>query len=557
MMGYHGHFASKRTREMLKYSTTRRRLLGKVLGAGLALPALSLLAGCDDGDTVDPAMDPVDTDDDLLDDPEDDEDIDEAANGQRGGRINVATRASIDMMEPHLRFTIEDVFANMHLYSGLVRAGVDLEPVPDLATSWDSNDEGDEWTFEVREGVRFHNGREFTAQDVADSFERLLDPETGAAFRVQVSMIEEIEIPDDATAIFRLNRPYGGFPTLLSNDFAMIVPVEEAETLAEQPVGTGPYRLDQHMPAERTVLVRNDDYWDPDNPPYLDEIHFIVMGEESTMLTALQGGDIDLLVDVTGPSVQMVEAVDNVENDEVITGSHLTVIMAADEDPWNDVRVRQALKLTVDREGVLEAAVQGYGVTAADQPIPPIDPMYPDIPIPERDIERARELLAEAGYPDGIDLELHSSGGRVGMLEVALSVQEMAEEAGFRIEVQSHPIDTFWADIWMQVPMSVSNWNMRLPADQMLQVGFTSDADWNEGKWRNEEFDELVLEAQATPDPDDRREIITEACALLAEDGSIGIPIFRSGIDAWNTRVRNYQPHPMRWIDLNRVWIEE
>jgi peptide/nickel transport system substrate-binding protein len=548
--------------DILDRAMTRRSLFGAALKVGAAASTASLLAACaDDDDVVDdsPAVAPDDdSDDEPLDDAADDTDDDEPADGpQQGGRIRIATRGAPDILDPQLRVTVEEAMVNLHVYSGLVRASSELEPVPELAESWDSNDDGDVWTFNLRSGVEFQNGRELTAQDVVDTFNRILDPDTGSPYLVQIEMIDEIEAPDDTTAIFHLNRPYGGLPDLLCNDFALIIPVEEADTLRDEPIGSGAYRVQRRIPGERTVLVRNEDYWNTENQPYLEEIHFIVMAEETTRMTALQGGDIDLIVDIFATSVPMIANAANVEYQEIVTGTHITIIMTATEEPWTDVRVRQALKLCLDRESVLQAAVQGFGATAADQPIPPTDPMYPDLPIPERDIERAQELLAEAGYPDGIDIDLHTSPGRPGMQEVALAVQEMAGPAGFNIEVQSHPIDQYWADIWMQRPFNMSNWNLRLPSDQMLQVTYMSGANWNETFWENPEFDDLVMQAQGSTDPDERYEYMQQACRLLAEDGAVGIPIFRSGIDAWNTRIKNFEPHPMRWMDLHQVWIEE
>jgi peptide/nickel transport system substrate-binding protein len=549
------------SRRSLDGVVSRRDLLRKAVLVGASASVLGLLSACgeDDApeDVVDPGVEPDDADDDADVVPDDDDDDQPAEEARRGGRLRIATRGSVDSFDPQLRVVIEEAMANLHIYSGLVRGTVDLEAAPDLAESWDSNDAGDEWTFNLRSGVPFHNGREVEAQDVVETFNRLTDPELSSPWAVQLEMLDEVEARDETTVVFHLNYPYGGFPELIANDFARIIPIEEVDTLSSDPVGTGPYTLDRHIPGERTVLTRNEDFWDAENQGFVDEIHFIPMAEETTRIAALQGGDIDLIVDIAASSVPVIEGAENIEYEEIVTGTHLTVIMVYDEEPWTDARVRTALKLCLDRESVLQAAVQGFGAEAADQPIPVIDPMYPDLPIPERDIDRARELLAEAGYEDGIDLELHTSAGRAGMQEVALAVQEMAEPAGFRIEVRNHPIDQYWADIWMQRRFHMSNWNLRMPSDQMLQVCYVTGAEWNESHWSNEEFDELVRQAQRTPEPDERQQYLLEACTLLSEEGAVGIPIFRSGIDARNVRVHGYEAHPMRWLELHRVWIDE
>jgi ABC-type oligopeptide transport system substrate-binding subunit len=175
----------------------------------------------------------------------------------------------------------------------------------------------------------------------------------------------------------------------------------------------------------------------------------------------------------------------------------------------------------------------------------------------ERDIERARELLADAGYPHGLDLELHTTAGRVGLQEAALSFQEMAAPAGITVEVVNHPVDAYWADIWLNRSFLVSNWSQRPSTDLTLSSAYLSDEPWNESRWSNERFDELVRLGRETVDEDERREIYAEAQAILAENGGSIISYFMSVLGAWSKRMRNYKLHPMRQVELHHVWMEE
>jgi peptide/nickel transport system substrate-binding protein len=230
--------------------------------------------------------------------------------------------------------------------------------------------------------------------------------------------------------------------------------------------------------------------------------------------------------------------------------------MRVDSEPFDDVRVRQAMKLVIDRQDYLDAVFQGMGELAADHPVPPFDPMHADIPPPERDIDQARELLEEAGYADGLDLELHTTAGRVGLQESALAFQEMAQEAGIRVEVTNHPVDAYWAEIYMERPFFMSNWSGRPVADQTLAVAYFEDAGWNETGWFSEEMEELVISARQTLDEGERRELLAQAQEIMAEEGAVVIPFFISLTGAWNERVQNFQVHPLRWVDLHDVWLE-
>jgi peptide/nickel transport system substrate-binding protein len=158
--------------------------------------------------------------------------------------------------------------------------------------------------------------------------------------------------------------------------------------------------------------------------------------------------------------------------------------------------------------------------------------MYGNIPIPAQDIDRARELLAEAGHAEGLELELHTSTGRAGMQESAVTFKDMAAAAGVQVNIVSHPIDVYWADIWKQVPFCTSNWNGRPTAEQMLSQVYLCGTPGGESNWCNPEFDELVMAARSELDAEARREILTEAQRLLAEDGPVIVPYFRSYITA-------------------------
>jgi peptide/nickel transport system substrate-binding protein len=541
---------------MLTASLSRRAFLRRSALLAVSLPAISaLLAACADAEPEPPAV--PDVDETPVPDDDEVEEVTPEPDERRGGTVRVGVPGTADNFDPHLQVTFESIWPNGMMYSGLVRIDSELEVVPDLALSWEANEEVDHWTFTLREGVLFHNGREMTAEDVVDSFNRIRDPDVASQFAEQLDMLDRAEATADDTVDFFLTVPYSDFPAHLGNYFARIVPMEEADNLRTAPVGTGPYVLHSHRPGERTILRRFEQYFDPENQGFLDEIHYVMMAEETARITALTGRFIEVVPEVSAALVRVLKDAPGVEVGEIVTGSYNPTVMVYDEPPFDDLRVRTALKLCIDRSGFMAAVVRGKGEEAADQPIPPIDPMYGDIPIPQQDIERARELMAEAGYADGFELLLHTTAGRAGMLESALTVQEMGKAAGFEIRVRNHPVDAYWADIWMNVPFFVSNWSGRPTADNVLSLVYVSGAQWNESRWTNEQFDDLVFAAREEIDPDQRREILREAQQLLSNEGPVIIPYFRTDIGAWSSRLRDYELHPLRWIELHRAWLAD
>jgi peptide/nickel transport system substrate-binding protein len=474
----------------------------------------------------------------------------------RGGTVRVGIPGSAATFDPNVAIILDAIWPCELLYSSLVRINSEMGVEPDLATSWESNAAADEWTFQLREGVKWHDGKDFSSEDVAATVERILDPELASAFRANILMVEEMDASSPTEIVFRLSAPYAEFPELMGNYQARITPAGRSDGLETDPIGTGPYILAEYVPGERTVLRRFDDYFDAENQGFLDEVQYLAIPEEATKAAALTSGGIELANEFLPTTLPTIQGAPGVTTAEIVTGGHQPIVMDVTEEPFGDARVRTALKLCAERDGFLAVVLQGHGETAADQCVPSIDPMFGNIPIPAQDIQRAQELLAEAGYADGLDLTLHTSTGRPGMQESAITFKDMAAAAGIRIEIVSHPIDNFWADIWKKTPFFTTNWTSRPTAEQMMSLIYLCDSPGTESKWCNEEFDALMAEARATVDEDARRDILTQAQQILADDGPVVIPYFRSYITGYTSRLQGFSPHPLRWLDLRRAWLE-
>jgi peptide/nickel transport system substrate-binding protein len=369
-------------------------------------------------------------------------------------------------------------------------------------------------------------------------------------------MVERVEATSPTEVVFHLSSSFSEFPEALSHYQGKILPAGKMDDLATNPIGTGPYMLDTHVPGERTVLKRYDGFYDLEGQAFLDEIQYLAIPEDATKIAALTSGGIELVNEVVATSLPIVQNAPGVVTSEIVTGGHQPIVMDVSQAPFDDPLVREALKLVVDRDGFVAVVLQGHGETAADQVVPPSDPMYGDVAIPSQDLERARELLAEAGYPDGLDLVLNTTPGRPGTLETALTFKDMAAGAGVNVEIVSHPVDAYWAEIWKKTPFFVSNWIGRPTAEMMLSQLYLCDASGTESKWCNPEFDALIIEARAELDPDLRQEILTQAQQILSEDGPVIVPYFTSYISGASTRLQGFAPHPLRFLDLRRAWLD-
>ena len=428
-------------------------------------------------------------------------------------------------------------------------------PEPALAESWETSDDGLTWTFNLRSGVTWHDGSEFTADDVAYTFNRLIDPDVASPLAAALGILDSVEAVDPSTAQFNLNSPNGDLIIVLGSPQARVVPNGRSQDdLRSDPIGTGPFTFVEHVPGDHTTFAANPDYWG--EGPFVDEVRFLAMPESTTQVAAIGGEQVDILWQVGTENLPALEGTDGVVIDSIASGAYQTIAMQSDKAPFDDARVRQALKMTVDRAGVQAIVLEGLGGLGNDHPVPDFNAFYnDDIPLRQPDIDGAKALLAEAGYPDGVDLTLTTSEVRAGMVPFATALQEMARPAGFNIELELAPPDTYWSEVWLNRPFFASNWGMRPSLDETFSIQFTSDAKWNEGNFGTDEIDAAVAAGRASSDPDERKSQYAVVQQGLHDEGGVIISYFRPVIQAWRESVSGYVPHPAQWVYLNNVKV--
>ena len=401
------------------------------------------------------------------------------------------------------------------IMSRLVRPGLDGKPSPDLALSWSSNANATEWTFKLREGVKFHSGKPFTSADAAYSLRWVQDPKLDSPVRSSISMVKSIETPDAKTLKLILAAPYADMPLVLTDYRLMIIPDGAGDTIKATGTGTGPFKLEKFDAQGTSVLVANKDYYD--GAPGVARMEIIGIPDGQARFQALMGRQIDMLQNITKQQRQLLERASGFGVQEIPTGNWRGIVFRTDMKPWDDPRVRRAVRLAVDRKAMMELAAGGAGVVGCDTPVGPKD-QYRSTKTCAQDIAKAKSLLAEAGYPNGIDLELPVATLQAEWPAMAEAFQQQVAPAGFRVKIAQVPTDGYFNEIWMKRPVSMTRWNDR-PADAILNEAYRGGAKWNEAFFKDAKFDALLDAARSELNFDKRRAKYLEAQDYLWENG--------------------------------------
>jgi peptide/nickel transport system substrate-binding protein len=478
----------------------------------------------------------------------------------QGGTLRISVDQAASVLNPLLtRVNPEYLLAEL-LYSGLTRLTQAMTAEPDLASSWSANADLTEWTFRLRSGLVFHDGSPCTAKDVAASFAAILDPKMASPGRTNVGPIANVEAKDALTAVFHLASPYADMPVALAYTNARIIPAAYAnaagmEKLARAAVGTGPFTLVSFAPDGEIVVARNPHYYAAPRP-YLDRVEMVVYPDPTAQASALIAGDVDLMASTVPAEYQRLAAAKGVKALRVSSGQFLNVNMRCDEKPFDDMRVRQALALTVSRPDMVGFVADGYGTPGNDTPISPAYHFYDALPRRLPDIARAKALLAAAGHTGGLDLTLIASDTPSTRTELGVALRAMAEPAGFRIKVQTMPHATYLAEVWKKGKFYVGFYNMQATADAIYQLLYTSDAAWNETRWDNKQFDALVAAARRTTDEAKRQGLYDQAQVLQRSEVPSVIPVFFDLLAAERLWVEGYELNPRAAVfRLDYVWL--
>lgn len=498
---------------MISRPLTRRA----AIGAGLAGAGVLALAGCTGGQDRRPA--------------------------RQGGMVRVAGHAAStsDTLDPAKGSTTLDYVRHHMLYSGLSCFEDDtLKPSLSLARAMETDDRIT-WHIDLHRGVRFHDGSELTSQDVVHSLLRHKNPELGSKVAAVAEQFAEVRSDGRYGVVIRLTTANADLPALLAVSHMLIVKAGQ-----ERPDGTGsgPFRLEDFVPAVHTILVRNGEYWIPDRPK-LERVELIAIPDEVSRVNALLSGDVHMINAVNPRSVRRIHADPAFQT--MITPSSLftNLVMRQDSMPTGNPDFVQAVKLMLDRPLINRAIFSDYAAIANDQPIAPFQPYYnPNIPQTLLDTDKARWHVQRSGLT-GVRLPVYCSTAATGSVDMASILQEYGSRVGLNFAVNRMPADGYWSTHWMRHPMTFGNTNPRPTADLMFSLFFASSADLNESGWKNERFDQLLLEARASGDEALRGELYGEMQQLIHDHCGVAIPVFMSFIDGYDRRLKGLRSVPL------------
>lgn len=432
------------------------------------------------------------------------------------------------------------------IMSRLVRPDMDGRPSPDLAVSWSANADATEWTLELRGGVTFHDETTFGSEDVVYSLERVLDPEMDSPARSAIAMINKVEAVDEDTVKLTLDNSFADLPLLLMDYRLRVIPEGSGDTIATTGIGTGPFRLVSFDAEGATKLEANMDYFE--GPPGVAEMEIIGIADAQARLQALMGGQIDMETGITAQQSVMLSGLEKFTIQTIPTGDWRGLVFRTDVAPFDDPRVRLALRLAADRKEMVDLVMGGGAVISCDSPVGPRDQYRATLECP-KDIERAKALLAEAGYPDGLDVELYVSTVEPTWPVLAEVYQSQAAAAGIRVTIVQVPSDGYWKDVWMQKDAVTTRWNER-PADQALNEIYLSTAKWNESYYKDAEFDALLAKARQELSFDARHALYVKAQEHLWNTAGTLIPYHVTKLVGTTSRVAGLdavENNSIRW----------
>jgi peptide/nickel transport system substrate-binding protein len=476
---------------------------------------------------------------------------------QYGGTINVALHGEIDTIDPHQSVTIVGFQVYENIVESLVFPNAALDTMePQLAAAWTVSEDGLTYTFQLREGVKFHNGKDFTADDVIFSFNRITNPDFPGADASSLSMVESVEAPDEQTVVFKLQFPFSAFLTKLEQ--LWVLPNDPTLDFEQQLVGTGPFKFVEWVSGDHITLARFENYWD-EGKPYLDQVIYRPVPEDATKLVELQTGGLNFISNVPYKDVAELE-----NNPDVAVYRTLGVVrdhlgFNVTKPPFDNPKVRQAMGYLIDREAIAEAILEGYALPA-------------NIAIPKThwafntevenaytfDPEKARQLLVEAGYADGFKSTIKVSP----TYPLEIKMAELIAEAGREIGVEFEILQLEWST-WIDEVVTKGDYEAEIvlisggiDPDDFFYQWHHSDEIFNIWRYSTPELDALLDAGRQAQDQAERKEIYDQIQEVLIEEAPMVHIIYRESIMASAKEVKDFVMTGREDMLWKNVWID-
>ena len=489
-----------------------------------------------------------------------------AATIKRGGNWKCAMRLQRLDHPARLSWT-EGANVVRQVAEHLTESGADNITRPRLCEKWVASDDVKTWDLYLRKGVKFNNGDVMTADDVLFTMGEWFNKDVGSSMLGLLSYwggMQNVEKVNDYHIRVHLDKANIGVPEHLFHYPGVILHRSFEGDFIKKPVGTGPYLLTEFAEGQRAAFKRRTDYWqmgaDGKSLPYLDGLMYVDMSHDAGF-AALQAGQVDSMLNPRPADVLAAKGNPNITTRSVASGQTFVTRMRVDLAPWDDNRVRTALKKCQDRSKILQLAAYGMGVEAIDAHVSPAHPEYCVKPIPPYDPKGARALLEQYAKEKGLKLPLKvklATKNNLQEPDIAQALKQMAAPAGFDIQLDITEPSGYW-DRWTEVDLGITSWTHRVLGTMVLPLAYIEEAigAWNETRWHDAEFTTKLRQAEKTLDVEKRRAIFCDLEQIMQDRGPIAIPYWRKVFHLNTSKFENVEAHPSSYDVFPReMWLK-
>lgn len=481
----------------------------------------------------------------------------------RGGtfRVGLHDNNSSDTHDPGTYLSIQQIVLTHTHRSYLTLIETDQSLGGDIASEWSGSADATEWTFKLRENVSFHSGKKLTADDIVASMNHHRGEDSTSAAKALLADVTDVVKLDDYTVKFVSASPNADLPWLMTDYHLAICPANDDGSMNWQSGdGTGPYKIIEGEFGIGFKLERHDG-WHLEGA-YFDAVEYIALNDPNARQTSLVTGDVDAVSAIDLKTRALLSQSPNINIYDVPSGSAITMPMHCNTAPFDNVDVRNALKLAMNRDEIIEKIAFGSATKGNDFHHSPSQPYWPDdIPQNDYDPDKAKALLKKAGA-EGLTVDLSTTESVFsGAVDMCVLYAEQAKAAGINVNVVREPSDGYYSDVWLKKPFCAVAWGARPTPDVMYSLAYKDDAAWNESYWQNERFNVLLRQAKAELDNAKRAEMYREMAMIAKDDGGTIIPFFRNFVYASSNKVKTTGSYAASWeMDgaraASRWWFE-
>jgi peptide/nickel transport system substrate-binding protein len=445
-----------------------------------------------------------------------------------GGNAESLNPANADLNGPN----INGAYA---LYDTIVRLAPNSTPAPGLATEWSADPASKVWTFKIRPGVKFHNGKPLTGADLVYSFKYMAHPSNNAASLVSGVDIASVHAPDNNTLVVPLTGSQTQFPAVLTDPACAIIPA--GTTDFTHPIGTGAFMFKSFTVGQQRVLVRNPRYWDGDKP-YVEELQFLSISDDTARLNALLSGQINVMVQVPYTQGKTLASNSAIKLLSAPSNTPYLFYMRVDQAPFNDGRVRQAMRYIINRPAMIADAINGFGTVANDLIGKGLTFYDDSLPQRSQDLEKAKSLLKSAGQSD-MNVTMYTSAIAPGVSEAATLFAQQASGAGVKVNLQTVPADAYFNSSlkYLKYPFASSFWTLS-SIPQWYGEALGKNAPYNETHYNDPAFSKLLEEANAAKSPDQARQLWSQVQEIQWNQGGYAVWANVDNLDATAANVQ-------------------